>query len=280
MTSLPAAFQFSQSSLQDFDTCPRRFELRYLRQLRWPAAEAEPIQAAERLAQLGADFHRLAQQHGVGLDESALTASLAEADPDLQSWWRSYLAHRPAELAGARLYPEITLSTPLRGYRLLARFDLLAVQPDGRFLIVDWKTAQHRPPREVLARHLQTRVYPYVLARAGTALNGGQPIDPAAIEMLYWYPAVPDAPERFAYTPVLLDRDEQILNGLIDQINRAAQTGQFPLVDDRQPCAWCVYRSFCDRGDRPGPLADLPTEPEDSFDVLSLDWEQVAEIQF
>ena len=55
---LPPDFQFSQSSLQDFETCPRRFELRYLQRLSWPAIESEPIQVAERLAQLGADFHR------------------------------------------------------------------------------------------------------------------------------------------------------------------------------------------------------------------------------
>ena len=77
--SLPDDFQFSQSSLQDFETCARRFQLRYLRQLSWPAVESEPIQEAERLAQLGADFHRLVHQHLVGIDEETLTASILSA---------------------------------------------------------------------------------------------------------------------------------------------------------------------------------------------------------
>ena len=82
--SLPKNFQFSQSSLQDFETCPRRFQLRYLRQLSWPAIESEPIQEAERLAQLGTDFHRLVHQHLVGIDEETLETSLSSAQPELK----------------------------------------------------------------------------------------------------------------------------------------------------------------------------------------------------
>lgn len=37
--SLPEDFTFSQSMLQDFVDCPRRFELRYLLDARWPAQE-------------------------------------------------------------------------------------------------------------------------------------------------------------------------------------------------------------------------------------------------
>ncbi len=278
--SLPTTFQFSQSSLQDFDTCARRFELRYLRRLAWPAVESEPIQEAERLARLGTDFHRLVQQHLAGIDEMILSQSLIEDAADLRGWWQSYLRHRPVELAEARIYPEVLLSTPLRGYRLIARFDLLAAQPDGTFLIIDWKTSLHKPPRDDLARRMQTRVYPYVLALAGAAFNNGQPIDPLAIEMIYWYPAVPDQPERFAYSPQLLQRDEQFLSDLIERIKFAVQGGNFPLVEDKQSCTYCVYRSLCDRGEKPGSLAALSEEPQEVFDMLALNWDQIAEIQF
>jgi hypothetical protein len=43
MTLLPLDFQFSQGSLQDYVDCRRRFQLRYLDQLAWPAVEAEPL---------------------------------------------------------------------------------------------------------------------------------------------------------------------------------------------------------------------------------------------
>lgn len=277
---LPTTFQFSQSSLQDFETCPRRFKLRYLDRLRWPAVESEPVREAERLAQLGTDFHRLVQQHVAGLAEEILNQQLAASDPALQTWWQSYLQHRPALVAGTRLYPEMMLSVPLRGCRLMARFDLLAVQPDGRFLIIDWKTSLHKPERDTLAQRMQTRVYPFVLALAGAAFNTGQPIDPAAIEMIYWYPASPDQPEHFQYNAKLRQRDEEFLSSLIEQVKHAAQTAAFPLVEDTKACTYCVYRSFCDRGQKGGPVAELAEETVGELDLSSLDWDQIAEIQF
>ena len=280
MGKISENFQFSQSSLFDFTACPRRFELRYLRDLQWPAVQSEPVQEAERLARLGSDFHRLAHQHLIGLDEETMTTGLTESEPELRQWWQSYLAHRPPALAGADLYPELTLSTPLGGHRLLARFDVLAVRPDGTFLIVDWKTTRRKPRRDSLARRLQTRVYPCVLALAGAAYNQGQPPDPGSISMQYWYPAAPDQPETFEYSPQLLQRDEEYLSNLIEQIKQATASGNFPRVDDDRACAYCRYRSRCDRGQTAGPLAQFEDEAEDTLDIAALDWEQIAEIQF
>ncbi len=281
MTVLPPDFQFSQSSLQDFETCPRRFELRYLWQLRWPAIEAEPVQETERMRRLGVDFHRVVHQHLVGLDEQRLRESLDPNELELHDWWQNYLAQRPNVLTTASIYPELPLSTPLGGFRLLARFDVLAVQSDGTFLIIDWKTAPKKPERQQLARRWQTRVYPYVLAAAGAAYNNGQPIDPTAIQMMYWYPQVPDAPEIFTYGTNQFQKDEQALLGLIKQIKLYADDNTFPLVEETKPCSHCVYRSFCDRGDKAGDLLDFETDDtEDITDVLAQEWDQIAEIQF
>ena len=279
--SLPNTFQFSQSSLQDFETCPRRFKLRYLDQLRWPAIESEPVQESERLAQLGKDFHRLVHQHLVGLDETLLSDSLPTGEPELQTWWESYLAYRPASLDEAELYPEVALSVPIRGFRLLARFDLLACLPDGTFLIVDWKTSGKRPPREFLARRIQTRVYSFVLAAAGAAFNHGQPIDPAAVRMLYWYPQFPQESEEFAYSQTQQKADEQFLIELIERIKHAAERDDFPLAIDEKPCSTCVYRSHCNRGVKAG--EDIDAVEEDvsvENEELLPEWDQIAEIQF
>jgi len=278
--NLPADLHFSQSSLQDFETCPRRLRLKYIDQLRWPAIEAEPVAEAERLARLGSDFHRLVQQHLIGLAADTLAETVRHAEPDLQRWWRNYLAHRPGELATAEIWPELTLSAPLRGFRLLAKFDALARLPAGEFLIIDWKTAQKKPSRPALERRLQTRVYLYTLAVAGAALNHGQPVNPAALKMLYWYPEFPTEPEEFTYSQQLLARDELCLADLIERIKIAAQRDDFPLADSQQACACCVYRSFCARAVAAGPLADLPEPGEVEPDVLALDWDQIAEIQF
>jgi hypothetical protein len=51
-------FQFSQSSLQDYVECSRRFELRYIERLRWPALQSEPVLEQERHMQQGQRFHQ------------------------------------------------------------------------------------------------------------------------------------------------------------------------------------------------------------------------------
>ncbi|NCT22292.1 PD-(D/E)XK nuclease family protein, partial [bacterium] len=65
-SEIQSPFTFSQSSLQDYADCPRRFQLRYIEQLAWPAVETEPALENERRQQEGLLFHRLAQQHLIG----------------------------------------------------------------------------------------------------------------------------------------------------------------------------------------------------------------------
>ncbi len=73
--------------------------------------------------------------------------------------------------------PKSNLSAPLGKHRLLAKYDLIAVQ-DGKATIYDWKTYRKRPRNEWLAARTQTRVYRALLVQAGAHLNKGQPFDP------------------------------------------------------------------------------------------------------
>ncbi len=291
MTLLPD-FQFTQSNLYDFETCAYRFKLRYLDNLKWPAIEAEPIHEAERLAKLGTDFHLLIHQHlqyqqwpQPDQAEIALEAMLADDESHkLQEWWQNYLNYRPKILDTATaIYPEHTFSTPLRGYRLTARFDVLAIQADGTCWLIDWKTAQKKPTRERLEKHPQTLVYPYVLAMAGgdllpTAPSGG--ILPDNIKMMYWYPAAPHEEEVFHYNAPLFNKHEQRLSDLIEQIKESVRQNDFPMTAETHPCKYCVYRSLCKRGVQAGPLVDLEADAQEILDVSAFDWEQIAEIQF
>jgi hypothetical protein len=78
MGVLPDDFQFSQASLQDYVDCRRRFQLRYLLELAWPAIQAEPAEDQEMHGQQGELFHRLVQQHQLGIPAARL-ASMAQA---------------------------------------------------------------------------------------------------------------------------------------------------------------------------------------------------------
>lgn len=279
---LTAEFQFSQGNLQDYVDCPRRFQLRYLLQVAWPAVEAEPAAEYEAQVLAGEAFHRLVHQHLLGI-VSADTVRLPEM-PLLEEWWRAYLAHAPADLPPLR-FPEVTLSAPLGAHRLVARYDLIALEPAGRAVIVDWKTSAKRPTTEWLVGRLQTRVYRYLLVRAGASLWPAAPaICPEQVEMIYWFANFPEEPERLLYDAVQYAADGELLAELAAEIAQRAD-GVFPLTSDVRRCLFCVYRSLCGRGATAGDLAQADDEPagpeERTADWADrFDFEQIAEIAF
>ncbi len=277
---LPEGFQFSQYRLQDFADCRRRFLLRHVWQLSWPAVESEPVHEHERYLQQGAAFHRLAQQLFLGIPAERLAAGIS--DPQLLEWWESFLL-LAGELiesqknAGWKLYPETSLSASMAERRLVAKYDLLAAAQD-RLLIYDWKTGQAKPSRRWLEKRLQTRVYPYLLARAGHQLNDDQPVPVDRIEMVYWFANHPDQVIRIPYSPAAYQADEAYLTDMVETILRL-KGSEFHLTADEKRCAYCTYRSLCNRGVSAGSLPD--TWDETDFDVgFSLDFEQITEIEF
>ncbi len=274
--NLPDDFVFSQSSLQDYVDCPRRFQLKYLQRQRWPAPEVDDMLEFERRMEQGEIFHHLVHQHLVGIPSDILASRLT--DPDVQRWFAAYLQSGLTD-APARRRPEATLTVPLGEHLLLAKFDLLAVEPDGRALILDWKTGQHIPRAENLARRLQTIVYRYVLALGGSHLNGGKPIPPDRIEMIYWYADHDGATLRFPYDAAQFAADKAHLLQLVEDINTRPD---FPLTTDERRCRYCVYRSLCDRGIESGSLSEWDENNELSLDIddLTVDLDQIAEIEF
>ena len=275
--TLPTDFQFSQGSLQDYVDCPRRFQLRYLLRLAWPAMEAEPPLESERHLQQGAAFHRLVHQHTLGIAQERLSSTVTGAN--LRRWWHNYLERGPEGLPASR-YPEVVLSAPLGGYRLIAKYDLIAVDAGRQAVIVDWKTSRRRPRRRYLAERLQTKVYPYLLVRAGDHFNGGRPFEPERVEMVYWFAEYPDDSQRFAYDTTQYEADEAYLTSLVGQVANLSNSS-YPLTTRERRCRYCLYRSLCQRGVRAGALDEIEDELElgEGFDI-SLDFEQIAEIEY
>jgi hypothetical protein len=271
-------FDFSQASLQDYIDCPRRFHLRYVQRLRWPAPQAEPLAENEAHIRRGERFHRLAQQALAGVPPERLAlAAAADPDPALTRWWDNFAALLPT-LQQGRTWAEIMLVGPLGRHRLLAKYDLVQILPDGRALIYDWKTLLVRPRRANLEARMQTLVYPALLARAGAGLNDRRPIPAEQIEMIYWYAEFPDRPERFNFTPQKLERDWRALEDLAVEIAALPADG-FPRTEEEKRCRFCVYRSLCARGVEAGLLAESEEDPEQD-DTLEINFEQIGEIGF
>ena len=257
--------------------------MRYLLRRAWPAIASEPALENERLGQQGALFHRLVQQHLLGLPAERLAQMAPE--PPLRDWWQAYRNQagprlgRPPAAGTGEVYPEFVLTTRLGSQRLLAKYDLLLVAPTGQITIVDWKTARQRPGRAMLARRWQTRVYPYVLAQAGALLNHGQPVPPAAIQMIYWFANAPDQPEVFAYSAEQEQQDEHDLLVMFAQADSLPADGDLRTARVER-CRFCVYRSLCERGIEAGEEAERDDEArEDEAPEVELDFDQIVELK-
>jgi hypothetical protein len=260
LTQLPPDFQFSQSSLNDFVDCARRFQLRYGERLDWPAPLAEPIQALEEDARLGAAFHLMLERYYLNL------AIPTPRFPKLRQWWEAFRhTEQLLDLPNVLHKPEAVYSIPFAGTRLQARFDLVSIVPGKQIVLVDWKTG--KPPKngaEALWARMQTRVY-FTVARKALAAEFGGAIPPEAISFVYWFAGDPDHPIR------LTPPDEQTYQTFADQITaaigsvqRLAQTEVWPLTDDLRKCRLCNYRSFCAREVSPAPADGL----EEMLDLL------------
>ena len=272
--NLPDDFTFSQSSLQDYVDCARRFELRYIERLRYPALTTANVLAYEERKRRGDRFHKAAQQYLLGVPADLVAKSLGDDDA-LAEWWGAFIHSGLPGLPPGR-YPEITLQTHLGDYRLIAKYDLLAIDPQGQAVIVDWKTSEPTPP-SALRRRLQTAVYRYVLAQAGAHLYGGE-IPPGNISMIYCFVAHEGQRITFDYSERQMQADEAYLLQLIQDIEAA---NLFPLTDAEKHCRYCRFRSHCNRGDQAAAWdpSDYDGESSDDED-FEIDFDQIAEIEF
>jgi len=274
---LPEDFQFSQGSLQDFEDCPRRFLLRHLEGRPYPAPEAEPIRENERRKERGVRFHELLCQEHSGVPREAIRRQ-ATGDEKLEVWWDRYVRREPVGETD-RAYAEISLEGEVAGYPLIATYDLIAERPGGTFEIFDWKTARYKPDRGQLASRLQTKVYPFLLAQAGSGLTGGDPPAPEQIKMTYWFAEHPGDPETFEYSDYNVEVDEEHLQDQVGKILAGTQRAHFEKTDDERHCKFCTYRSHCGRGTEAGNIDDGSAYLEETGSTQA-DLDDVEEIEF
>jgi hypothetical protein len=279
-TILPDDFVFSQSNLQVFANCARRFWFSYVQRLPWPAVEASPVQEHEYVMRLGDAFHRAVQRAEAGIPPELIAAQLQ--DP-LDVWFEDYLHYRPRDLPTTLVESETVLTTPLQtgeqapSYRLAAKYDLLAIEPGQRAVILDWKTTRRRTEAHHLRQRLQSHVYPYLVVEASATLPWG-PLAPEQVEMRFWFTAAPDDPVVLRYDAIQHAENHQMLQRLVAQILAGESEADFPKLPDTEinrgrVCAYCTYRSRCDRGIAAGDLDNV-----NDFDDVAYDADANIEI--
>lgn len=251
--------RYDQTKLQDFVECPRRFQLRHLLEQEWPAPAAEPLADAERAADLGRRFHLLMERHWRGLP-------IREVDPALEAWWQAF-QRTALGLPGAVRRPEYSVAAMIEGQRMTATFDLLAFEPGGEAVIVDWKTAR-RTPRYVLDRRLQTIIYPLILVESAPR-SLGYPIAPEQVTLVYWFAAEPDAgaTEAFRYSAARQEDDRRFVGAVLRRL-LSMDVDAWPLTTNERLCRWCQYRSLCGRGRDAAALGEENAEAWPDLDEL------------
>jgi len=278
---LPHDFHFSQYNLQDYVDCPRRFELRHLRKLEWPAVQSAPVLEQELRMERGTQFHRLVQQWVMGIPAEKLAQRIG--DPLLREWWQTFLREQPLQPFPGQPRAEVVLTAPFMEYRLLAKLDILMAEPGETLTIFDWKTSDRRPRSAVLRAKVQTRLYPLMVVLAGAHLNGRTAWHPEQVSMRYWFVQHPHEPEVLDYNETRFESDKNYLEGLVEEILWNVEDDSFPMTRDTNKCRFCQYRSFCERGIVAGTLDEMEAAeeaPTIDENILNLDLEQIGEIAF
>jgi CRISPR/Cas system-associated exonuclease Cas4 (RecB family) len=235
----------SRYQLATFLTCQRRFQLRYLRRIPWPATPLD--ERHEAAVRRGQQFHQLLERHFLGLPVE--TAALNDAD--LRRWWTLF-ANSGLRLPDGRLLPELSLTVPIDGHLLTGRFDLLVLGEDkssgaAYAHVFDWKTGRPRDEAD-LRQDWQTRLYLAILAEGGGALwDNGRTLAPDHIVITYWYVNEPEAPRTLAYSTVQHADNWADIRALVAQISRQMTADAWPLTDDLARCRECAYQVYCDR---------------------------------
>ena len=268
----------SQSNLQDFSECPRRFELKIIDNISWPAAYLEPLSQLEQATDIGNKFHQLCHQFFTGIDQDSLSHTIS--NPDLKIMWEKFSTFAK-DLQDENRFSEIILSTPFLGHQLIAKYDLLLKTNYGKFIIYDWKTSSRKPTRTLLSQRYQTFLYPFIFVKSGNSIFNSEQTFPKNISMNYWYPMSSDPEETFPYSDTLYSENTAHLTQVISQIDGYINSGKpFPLTNDRKLCGKCVYRSLCERGIQASKL-DLFTEIDgEDLSGVYFDLDNISEIEF
>lgn len=260
----------SQYKLANFLACQRRFQLRTLRHLPWPASPLP--ERTEQLLQQGQDFHQLLERHFLGMPITPSTIP----DGRVRQWWQTFATHNPVRNLpkSARFLPETGLTVPLGNHLLYGRFDLLVIGEDGEKQpfahVFDWKTGRPIEAAELNGRW-QTRLYLALLAEGGSAFwPQTVQLAPEQINLTYWFVQDAEAPITIGYSAAEHAANWAELQQIATQLDEAIVQDSWPLTDDWHTCRACAYQIYCGRQEvgTAVPELDEAEEPESPNEQL------------
>ena len=247
---------YSHSRLSAFETCPRKFQYRYLWKL---PAESESIEAfvGKRVHEVLERLHRAADSRGVPSLPRVIQRYQQLFDDAYDSrrvrivreglnldFYRElgenclanyYHEHYPFDADETLALEEhVRFSLDSEGeYRMQGFVDRIARARDGAIEIQDFKTSARLPSKNQLAEDRQLALYQIGL---GSRFGEGRPV------RLVWHFLRQGRTLVSTRAPVQLARLAEDTRRLIDRIE---STVDFPAR--RGPlCGWCEFRAGCD----------------------------------
>lgn len=245
---------FSHSSLSSFETCPKKYQLRYVLKL---PVETEGIEAfvgkrvhevLERLYEFAArglvpSLARVLARFRANWEEQYDAERLRIVREEMTVGDYRQAGERCLENAYRRLYPfdDETLGLeqkiqfpldPAGEYAFRGVIDRLVRARDGALEIHDYKTGRRVPPQAALDRDRQLALYE-IGARSALGEEGE-----VRLVWHYLYPNVVRVSQR---TPEQLAALRAETRDVIDRIR--AETAWEPR--EGPLCRWCEYRAVC-----------------------------------
>ena len=97
--------------------------------------------------------------------------------------------------------------------------------------------------------------------------------------MEYWFPGFPENTIAWEHSAAIHAKSRAMLSSLISEISQK-EPGDFEKTSNDKRCAFCQYRSLCERGIQAGSSEDGENETESNWISDDLDFDQIEEIAF
>ncbi len=257
----PLPAYLSPSRLQDFRTCPRRYQHASIDRIPQPASYAATkgrlvhhvfehlylLPAPERTVEAARALVEPAcaavltdeVRSDLAMDEAMEARLLAETDAIIEIYV-SMEDPREVDHEGV----ELRLSVTVDGVPLLGILDRLDRDDDGNLVIVDYKTGSLPNRRYDAQTFANTELYA-ALCEAGLGER------PTKIRLLYV--AQGEAIERAVTEPLLRARRTSAAESW-QRISQYYSDGEFPATPSTNACRFCAYRETCRANGVPVPV--------------------------
>jgi len=236
---------FSATTLQDFIDCKRKFKLKYIDHLSWPAPLSQLNTKYSEAITRGRKFHQLIQQHFIGIPDYELFNSIQ--DHTVRQWLKNALSFEISSEKQTKKMVEYHVSYINKGVLLTGVIDLLLISPDSGMKIIDWKTGLSKPNLDRYKSRIQTRLYPYLLLQSPAfSANRFEGLKTQEITFNYWFTNFPEHSLSFTYDRQNFNQDDAYFDDLITTIT-LTPVEEMLMTHNIDLCRSCPFQLYCGR---------------------------------